>query len=271
VDYFLLLFPSLLLYSSLALRDMFVLLFLFLGLYALIIRERYFFGLLLASPVIILKFQNYLMIVGALILFFYLRKAKPRRYLILGIFVFISAFIPEKVPLVSQLYEIIEWWRFALFADQFYYNWAVVEQMKQYYEPLGTGFILLYQVIKYFFYMLLKPLPWEAGNLFQLVQSVENLIIFVMIIWCNRIKILNYKIRQKILFLNSLLFVSMTINGLVVFNFGSAVRYKFPFIVIYFVYFFYLLKSDELFVKQVKTIWSVNNKPQSGVLPISSS
>ncbi len=271
VDYFLLLFPSLLLYSSLALRDMFVLLFLFLGLYALIIRERYFFGLLLASPVIILKFQNYLMIVGALILFFYLRKAKPRRYLILGIFVFISAFIPEKVPLVSQLYEKIEWWRFALFADQFYYNWTVVEQMKQYYEPLGTGFILLYQVIKFFFYMLLKPLPWEAGNLFQLVQSVENLIIFVMIIWCNRIKIINDKIRQKIFFLNSLLFVSMTINGLVVFNFGSAVRYKFPFIVIYFVYFFYLLKSDELFVKQVKTIWSVNNKPQSGVLPISSS
>ena len=37
----------------------------------------------------------------------------------------------------------------------------------------------------------------------------------------------------------------MTINGLVVFNFGSAVRYKFPFIVVYFVYFFFLLSTDE--------------------------
>ena len=37
----------------------------------------------------------------------------------------------------------------------------------------------------------------------------------------------------------------MTINGLVVFNFGSAVRYKFPFIVVYFVYFFFLLTTDE--------------------------
>ena len=34
---------------------------------------------------------------------------------------------------------------------------------------------------------------------------------------------MNDKIRQKIIFLNCLIFVSMTINGLVVFNFGSAV------------------------------------------------
>ena len=114
-----------------------------------------------------------------------------------------------------------------------------------FYEPLGTGMLLLYQVVKYFLYMLLKPLIWEVGNPFQLIQSLENIVIFVMIIIVNRYKVNNEKIRQKILFLNCLLFVSMTINGLVVFNFGSAVRYKFPFIVVYFVYFFFLLSVDE--------------------------
>ena len=127
------------------------------------------------------------------------------------------------------------------------------------YEPLGTGFILLYQIVKNFFYMLLKPFLWECDNPFQLIQSLENLVIFAMIIWLNRKTIVNEKIKQKILFLNCLLFVSMAINGLVIFNFGSAVRYKYTFIVIYFVYFFYFLRNDELIVKQLQTAWSHQN------------
>jgi hypothetical protein len=174
----------------------------------------------------------------------------------LGSLVIIAAFIPEKIPLVGQLYEKIEWWRFALFADQYGYNEDLIAQMQQYYEPLGTGLFLIYQIAKYFLYMLLKPLIWEVGNPLQLIQSLENMVIFAMIIWINRQKVVNEKISQKILFLNCLLFVSMAINGLVVFNFGSAVRYKFPFIVIYFVYFFYLLKCDELFLRQLQAAWN---------------
>jgi hypothetical protein len=251
VDYFFLLFPSLLLYSSLALRDMLVLFFMFISVYTFVTREKILLSLVFASPIMLLKFQNYLMFVGGGIFYFILKNAGRRRYVLLGAFIFLAAFIPEKVPLVNQLYERIEWWRFALFADQYSYDWDVVDKMKGYYEPLGTGIFLLYQVVKYFFYMLLKPLIWQADNPFQLIQSIENMVIFGMIIWINRKKILNEKIREKILFLNCLLFISMTINGLVVFNFGSAVRYKFPFIVIYFVFFLYLLRSDRLFLNQV--------------------
>jgi len=251
VDYFFLLFPSLLLYSSLALRDMLVLFFMFISVYTFVTREKILLSLVFASPIMLLKFQNYLMFVGGGIFYFILKNAGRRRYVLLGAFIFLAAFIPEKVPLVNQLYERIEWWRFALFADQYSYDWDVVDKMKGYYEPLGTGIFLLYQVVKYFFYMLLKPLIWQADNPFQLIQSIENMVIFGMIIWINRKKILNEKIREKILFLNCLLFVSMTINGLVVFNFGSAVRYKFPFIGIYFVFFLYLLRSDRLFLNQV--------------------
>ena len=116
--------------------------------------------------------------------------------------------------------------------------------------------------------MLLKPLIWEVVNPFQLIQSLENIVIFGMIIWINFKKIVNHQIKQKILFLNCLLFVSTAINGLVVFNFGSAVRYKFPFIVIYFIYFFYLLKIDKLLVKQLQATWNRSFQVKPVVSPI---
>jgi hypothetical protein len=258
VDYFYLLFPSLLLYSSLALRDTLVLLFMIIGLYVILIREKILLGLLLSSPIIIFKFQNYLMVIAAILLFYYLKNAGGLRYGVTAFFIIIAAFIPEKVPVVAQLYERLETWRLALFYDQYMYNWQYIKEMNidALYEPLGTGLILLYQIVKYFFYMLLKPLPWECDNPFQFIQSAENLVIFGMIIWINRKKVFNEKIREKILFLNCLLFVSMTINGLVVFNFGSAVRYKFPFVVVYFVFFLYFIRSDRSLVNQVKSAWS---------------
>tara|TARA_Y100001970_G_C13915878_1_gene690942 strand:- start:52 stop:684 length:633 start_codon:yes stop_codon:yes gene_type:complete len=187
------------------------------------------------------------MIVASIMLFKYLKNAGGLRYGFLIIFTLAGAFFPDKVPVVSQLYERLETWRLALFYDQYMYDWDYIAKMNvdAYYEPLGTGIVLLYQVLKYFLYMLLKPLIWEVSNPFQLIQSLENIFIFFMIIIVNRYKINNEKIKQKILFLNCLLFVSMTINGLVVFNFGSAVRYKFPFIVVYFVYFFFLLHSED--------------------------
>ena len=268
VDYFYILFPSLLLYSSLALRDTLILLFMMIGLYMILIREKHLMGLLVSSPIIIFKFQNYLMIVAAIMLFFYLKKAGGLRYGVMVLFIIIAAFLPEKVPVVAQVYERLETWRLALFYDQYMYNWGYIEEMNidALYEPLGTGLVLLYQIVKNFIYMLLKPLIWEVDNPFQLIQSLENMVIFAMIIWINHQKVLNEKIKQKILFLNCLFFVSMTINGLVVFNFGSAVRYKFPFIAIYFVYFFYLLKSDELFAKQAQAAWNGNSHTQRPAL-----
>ena len=258
VDYFYLLFPSLLLYSSLALRDTLILLFMMIGLYMILIREKYLMGLLFSSPIIIFKFQNYLMIVAAIMLFFYLKNAGGLRYGVMALFIIVGSFIPEKVPLVAQVYERLEIWRLALFYDQYMYNWEYIKEMNidALYEPLGTGLVLLYQIVKNFIYMFLKPLIWEVDNPFQLIQSLENIVIFGMIIWINRQKIFNEKIQQKILFLNCLLFVSMAINGLVVFNFGSAVRYKFTFTVVYFVFFLYLLKSDRLLLNQVRSAWS---------------
>ena len=254
VVYFYLLFPSLLLYSSLALRDTLVLLFLFFGTFLFLIKEmnwllKYTFTLLVLTPLLVLKTQNYLMFIVAMGLFFYFRNAGKLRYGIFILIVIIGSFVPEKVPIVGQVYERLEVWRLALFVDNYEYRWELIDKLNlmDQYEPLGTGFFLLYQVSKYFFYMLMKPFPWECTNLFQLIQSIENIVILGMIIWMNKQVIFNKKIKLKILFLNCMLFVSMTINGIVVYNFGTAARYKFPFIVVYCLFFLYLLKCDDSF------------------------
>ena len=267
VDYFYLLFPSLLLYSSLALRDNLILLFMFISLYLIIIKERSWLGILLALPLLIFKFQNYLILIAGLIVFRCLRGGNTYRYLFFIAVVVLASFIPEKIPFVGSMHEKVNYWRYWLFVDNFEYNWDIIKQVEHTYVPLNTGFYLIYQVTSSFFYMLLKPLIWEVENPFQLIQSLENTVIFAMIILINRKKVVNEKIMQKILFLNCLLFVSMTINGLVVFNFGTAVRYKFPFIVIYFVYFLYLLKSDELFLKQAQAAWNGGSRIGSAVSP----
>ena len=104
--------------------------------------------------------------------------------------------------------------------------------------------------------MLLKPFPWEVTNLVQLIQSVENIFIIALIVWIVKKKIFMPIIKGKLLFLNILLVLSMTIYGLVTFNFGTAARFRFPFIVIYLVFYFYLLKLDKLISKQLSKKFS---------------
>ena len=258
VDYFLLLFPSLLLYSSLALRDTLVLVIMFFTVYFIVIKEKKILGLIIGFPLLYLKFQNYSMIIMAVMLYTILERRSIKINIALFLAILIVIFFPERIPVIGSYYSEIERLRFALTAENMikitgkFYDWEAAQAI---YEPLGTGFSLVYLMAKNFIYMLFKPLPWECRNPFQIIQSVENITVFILIIIVNREKIICEVVRQKILFLNILLFISMSINGLVVINFGAAVRYKFTFIVIYFVFYYLLLHYDKLlYSKYLKNI-----------------
>lgn len=101
--------------------------------------------------------------------------------------------------------------------------------------------------------MLLKPFPWEVTNLVQLIQSVENIFIIALIVWVAKKKIFMPIIKGKLLFLNILLVLSMTIYGLVTFNFGTAARFRFPFVVVYLVFYLYLLRSDRIISRNISS------------------
>ena len=248
-DYFLLLFPSLLLYSSLALRDTLILVIMFISVYYIIIKEREVLGLIIGFPLLYIKFQNYFMIILVVLLYKILKRRSMKINIGLFLAIIIGILIPEKIPIIGSFYNKIEMYRLALLAENMikvtgkFYDWDVARSM---FEPLGTGVSLIYLVAKNFLYMLFKPLPWECQNSFQIIQSVENIAVFIIIIMLNSKKIISHEVRNKVLFLNIMLFVSMAINGLVVFNFGTAVRYKFTFVVIYIVFYLLLLRYDLL-------------------------
>ena len=78
-------------------------------------------------------------------------------------------------------------------------------------------------------YFLTKPFIWEAGNALQLVQSIENLVVLIFLVIITRQAWRNQP--KKLIFWMLFLSVSMTIYGIVVANYGTAVRYRYPFIV----------------------------------------
>ena len=118
--------------------------------------------------------------------------------------------------------EILDYSRFNMFIEDGGYSGSYVHM-----KTIEDFIIIALQSAPYF---LMKPLPWEADSLLQFVQSFENIFIFIF---------LGYMFFRTSRFDNQIalkwfvyLIVALSIYGLVVFNFGTAVRYKFPFIVI---------------------------------------
>ena len=97
---------------------------------------------------------------------------------------------------------------------------------------------------------MLKPFLWEATNIFQLIQSVENIILFVII---------GYLLLKKIIRKNSssvytniwfaFLAFSFSLYGVVVANYGTSARYKFTFIVVFVIFYCYESKMESKYVR----------------------
>ena len=254
VDFFFLLYPSFLLYSSLALRETLITLFMILSMYFILIEEKRLTALIFALPLAIIKSQNFLIIILTYVVYNFLKKRSIQRYLILlggGLLVFLFG---NQIPLINFFFEKIDYYRWNLIAENFAYDWSFMESYD--YQSFESGFSIIPLVIKSFIYMLFKPFPWEATNLVQLFQSVENIFIIALIVWVLRKKVYTHIIKRKLIFLNILLILSMTIYGLVTFNFGTAARFRFPFIVVYLVYYLYFLRFDKIISRQYSRDYS---------------
>lgn len=222
--YFILLYPDLIVYSSLALRDILILLFMIIGV-ILMINKKYSFSFFILLPLILLKFQNFFLMLILLFLHIFFMKNKFIYSKNVKFYFFIFLIILILIFLIIAPYAIepLDYYRRAMFME----DGGFIED----YIPLQSLNDFFFLGIKSSFYFLLKPFFFEATNSFQLIQSFINVIVFVVLI---RFTIICYKINQfKTLFWLVFLLISMTIYGLVVANFGTAARYKFPFIVLY--------------------------------------
>ncbi|SVD73317.1 uncharacterized protein METZ01_LOCUS426171, partial [marine metagenome] len=256
--------------SSVALREVIILILMVVAVYYFLVDEKMIVAFILSIPLIFFKAQNFLilMLTFSIYHFFKVNSIK-KKFFLLFVFFFVSYYLKGLV--IS---------RFSLPSSGFsvlgvldnYRNYMYYEETRSYtegYIAITDWLSLTFLALKGFFYMLFKPFPWECENILQLMQSIENIVIIGLICYVNTRSVRLPLIIGKIRSLNLLLLISMSVYGLVVFNFGSAARYRFPFMAIYFAYSFYLLKSDKLFGREEKAVWNYSHHIQPTTFPLS--
>ena len=219
--WFYLLFPSMALYTALSLRETLILFFMILAVvYA---REsKVFKSILCMVPIYFIKFQNFYIVGPVVLLYFAFNVAKKgmglTKALIIGVIgltgLLLSA--PIALPLVNKF-------RVAMFVEDGG-NRNDIQLIS------GAGDFVI-QGLTSGFYFLSKPLPWEASSALQLIQSFENLAILAILFLITRQAW--RKSPDKLAFWLLFLTLSMSVYGLVVANYGTAVRYRYAFVVMY--------------------------------------
>jgi len=137
-------------------------------------------------------------------------------------YVFLTFILAALAPSIMIIIELLDYYRRALFFEDGGLVGSYIPI-----ETIGDFIVLAFKSAPYFF---MKPLPWEANSFLQLIQSLENIVIAIFLYF------IFFKASQvdKSIAIKWLVytFISFSVYGLVVFNFGTAVRYKFPFILI---------------------------------------
>ena len=215
---FLLFYPSFILYSSLALRDTLIFLFMIMSV-IFFLENRRLLALLIAAPLFFIKFQNFFLIIVFFIVHLYFARGTLfRKYR----HIFLILVIAILAPYLMTIIELIDFYRWALFYDD--------GGLSTDYVSVKTLEEFAYLSLQSAPYFLMKPFPWEADNIFQFLQSIENFFLlgFLFFIFL-KISRVDKRIAFKWLVY---IVIAFGIYGLVVFNFGTAVRYKFPFVLI---------------------------------------
>lgn len=219
--WFYLLFPSVALYTALSLRE--TLIFFFMTLAVVYAREsKIFKSALLIVPIYLIKFQNFYILGPIVLMYFIFNVAKKgmglTKALTIGVISLTGLLLsaPIAIPLVNKF-------RIAMFVE----DGGAKDDISL---ISGVGEFII-EGLTSGIYFLFKPFIWEASNALQLIQSFENTLILIVLFlitrqaWKNR--------PDKLAFWLLFLTFSMSIYGLVVFNYGTAVRYRYPFIIIY--------------------------------------
>jgi hypothetical protein len=222
--WFFLLYPSLALYTGMGLRDTFV--FIFMVMAVQWTREgRWWFALLPLYLLYMIKFQNFFILGPILLIYvaFGIRRngisgGKAVGVLLVAL-VTLVAVSPIALPEVNKF-------RGAMYVE----DGGDVEDIEFIASPaefVTTGLVSG-------FYFLSKPLPWEAENPLQLIQAAENLVVLLLLFLIVRVAW--KQLPRKLMFWLLFMALAMTVYGLVVFNYGTAARYRYAFIVIFVVF-----------------------------------
>lgn len=219
--WFYLLYPSLALYTGMGLRDTFI--FMFMVVAVQWTREgRWWLAIVPLYLLYLIKFQNFFILGPILLLYVILgirqtgiSGSKAFVVLILSA-VSLAAVSPIALPEINKF-------RIAMYAE----DGGAVEDVELINGPAEFVTSGLVSGI----YFLSKPFPWEAGNPLQLAQAAENLLILLLLYFMVRVAL--RRAPRKLMFWLLFMALALSVYGLVVFNYGTAARYRYPFVVIF--------------------------------------
>lgn len=240
LTYFYLFYPSLLIYSSVALRDMLIFTILFFTFFFIFIKRNYFAVLLFLIILKYIKFQNLLFLLTSFMFskIHMIKRDYKVLFLLLVIFTISYIFFGNYFSLES-----INKYRLAFYEENFNNIHTSLPLLFSYLDLLTNAI----PSVLYFFF---RPLPWIEKGYLQMIQFIENICIFSIILY---IFYKNFKLEiwsyHPIRFLNIFLVTCFIIYGLVLFNSGTAVRYKFPILTVYILFSLYYISIKQQYGK----------------------
>lgn len=219
--WFFLLYPSLALYTGMGLRDTFIFVFMVMSIQW--VREgRWGLALIPLYFLYAIKFQNFF-IVGPILLIYVLfgiRHIGISGSRAVGVaalsLITLIVVAPIALPEVNKF-------RAAMFVEDGG-NVQDVELIGSAAEFVAAGLVSG----TYFF---AKPFPWETSNALQLIQAIENVVVLLILV--QIVRTAWKEMPRKLMFWLLFMGLAFSVYGLVVFNYGTAARYRYPFIVVF--------------------------------------
>lgn len=228
-EWFYLLYPSLMLYTVLALRDTFILFFMIMSIYYYVCRNRKIVSLMWVIPLIILKFQNAAIVAFAFLIHGLLNLKRIKKIQLLltfaamipGYFIFSNYFNLENINKIRLLFFLENSTDLTQFT--FIQSW---EELLMFSISSSLNFIM-------------EPYPWKIKNPLQLIQSIENIIITIILIGVI------IKSRSRSYFIEKSYLMLFFVIGIMVYSFavvnsGTAARYRFPFITVFCIFYLFI-------------------------------
>jgi hypothetical protein len=219
--WFLMLYPSLLLYSSLSLREMLICTLMLAALWTLM-RGWYLFTVVFICLLVQVKMQNALIVVLFAVVYL-VDKFTNISFTRKKFMAVLAAFLLLSYLAFPFIVAKVEYYRLRMFLED--------GGLMADYHPITNFIDFLSLGLLGILRTLLAPLPWQCKGLFQRIQSGENIAVAALLLgftWHAYRKIP----KQTLLWLFFLL-SGLFMYGLVVNNVGTIVRYKLPFIVVY--------------------------------------
>ena len=132
---------------------------------------------------------------------------------------------------VIAILQIQDMWNIKSVEDFFrfrsYATTAFIGGGSSYKGPEINGFIDMIIFLPLgIFSTLFRPLPWDVPNLFGFLQSLDNLVLLLLLVMAVKRTRLKELKEPLVLWAISFIIIWAALHGLVVFNFGTLVRYK---------------------------------------------